>query len=160
MSRIAWFLFVLACCTAPCAPQTSSSTSSAHQSLPAGIQKLHQADIAATLTRDSEALTALWDDDGVLLQPGQPAIVGRAAFRAFLKRSFEKSPSAKVVKYAPDIRDVQVAGDVAYEWGYFESIVRSSEQEPPTTFRAKFVRILRRQTDGSWKFTRVMWASE
>jgi hypothetical protein len=36
--------------------------------LPVGIEKLHQADVAATLARDVDALTALWDDDGVLLQ--------------------------------------------------------------------------------------------
>ena len=38
----------------------------------AGIEKLHQQDIAATLSRDPVALTDLWTDDAVRLDPGQP----------------------------------------------------------------------------------------
>jgi uncharacterized protein (TIGR02246 family) len=126
--------------------------------VPAGIEKLHADDIVATLARDVEALTALWDDDGVLLQPGQPAVIGRTAFREFVKQNLAKTPAAKVLKYAPEIRDLQVVEDVAFEWGYFDSTVRSSDEEQLVNFRARFVRILRRQTNGSWRFSRVMWA--
>lgn len=34
---------------------------SPNDAIPAGIEKLHQADVAATLAGDVEALTALWD---------------------------------------------------------------------------------------------------
>jgi uncharacterized protein (TIGR02246 family) len=130
------------------------------ETLPAGIEKLHQDDVAATLTRDLEGLTALWDDDGVLLQPGQSPIIGKTVFREFLKQNLAKSASTKVLKYAPEIRDVHVEGDVAYEWGFFDSTVMSSDNEQPTNFRARFVRILRRQPDGSWRFSQVLWAPE
>src|SRR5215469_1187344 len=125
--------------------------------IPPGIEKLHRDDITATIARDADALTALWDDAAVLLQPGTPPIVGKAAFRDFMKQVLAKSPSVKVVKYVPDIRDIQVAGDVAYEWGYFEAAQRSSEQQAPQSLRAKLLRVMKRQPDGSWKFTRVMW---
>ena len=125
--------------------------------IPAGIEKLHKDDIIATIARDIDALTALWDDDAVLLQPGTPPLVGKASFHDFMKQALTKSPSVKVVKYVPDIRDIQVAGDVAYEWGYFESAQKSSEQQAPENVRAKLLRVMRRQPDGSWKFTRVMW---
>ena len=36
----------------------------------AGIEKLHQRDIAATLSRDPVALTDFWTDDAVRLGPG------------------------------------------------------------------------------------------
>src|SRR6516162_5355697 len=81
--------------------------------IPADIEKLHKDDIAATIARDVDALTALWDDDAVLLQPGIPPIVGKAAFFDFVKHALAKSPTVKVVKYVPDIRDIQVAGNVA-----------------------------------------------
>jgi ketosteroid isomerase-like protein len=125
--------------------------------IPAGIEKLHQDDITATIARDVDALTALWDDDAVLLQPGTPPIVGKAAFHDFMKQALAKSPSVKVVKYVPDIHDTQVAGNVAYEWGYFDAAQKSSEQQAPIILRAKLLRVMRRQPDGSWKFTRVMW---
>jgi ketosteroid isomerase-like protein len=125
--------------------------------IPADIEKLHKDDIAATIARDVDALTALWDDDAVLLQPGIPPIVGKAAFFDFVKHALAKSPTVKVVKYVPDIRDIQVAGNVAYEWGYFDTAQKSSEQQAPESLRAKLFRVMRRQPDGSWKFTRVMW---
>jgi uncharacterized protein (TIGR02246 family) len=138
--------------------QTSSP--SPHNAIPAGIEKLHQADVAATLARDAEALTVLWDSDGVLLQPGQPAIEGKSAFRKFVEQSFRKSPSAKILKYAPDIRDVQVAGGLAYEWGYFDSTFKASDRAQPVSLRGKFVRVMKQQADGTWKFTRVIWIPE
>lgn len=139
---------------------SQTPSSSPPITIPPGIEKLHQADITATLARDVEALTALWDDDAVLLQPGAPAITGKSAFRDFVKQSYAKSPSAKVLKYVPDFRDLRVAGHVAYEWGYFDSTFKPSEQEQPVSFRAKFVRVLKQQSDGSWKFTRIIWTPE
>src|SRR5438874_5016683 len=47
----------------------------------AGIEKFHQRDIAATLSRDPVALTDLWTDDAVRLGPGRPAEVGKRAIR-------------------------------------------------------------------------------
>jgi len=126
----------------------------------AGIQKLHKDDIAATIARDLDWLTALLDDDAVVLHPGTPPIIGKAAFHDFMKQALAKSPSVKVVKYVPDIHDIQVAGNVAYEWGYFEAAQQSSEQQATESLRAKFLRVMRRQPDGSWKFTRVMWLPE
>jgi uncharacterized protein (TIGR02246 family) len=128
--------------------------------VPLAIEKLHQADVDATLKRDVDALLELWDDNGVLLQPGHPPVIGKTAFVEFLTQTLAKSASMKVLKYAPDIRDVQVEGDVAYEWGYFDSIITPSDLDQPTNFRARFVRILRRQPGGSWRFIRVMWGLE
>jgi ketosteroid isomerase-like protein len=128
--------------------------------VPAGIERLHQDDIIATLARDTDALTALFDVDAVLSQPGTPPIVGKAAFHDFIKEALAKSPSVKVVKYVPDIRDIQVAGNVAYEWGYFDATQKASDQAVPHSVRAKLLRVMKRQADGSWKFTRVMWLSD
>src|SRR5215469_13545535 len=113
--------------------------------VPAGIEKLHKDDIIATIARDADALTALWDDDAVLLQPGTPPIVGKAAFHDFMAQALAKSPSVGVIKYVPDIRDIQVAGDVAYEWGYFDATQRSSDQQAPESLRAKVLRVMKRQ---------------
>jgi uncharacterized protein (TIGR02246 family) len=139
------------------APFAGSAHGQNSAAIPAGIERLHRDDIAATIARDADALTALWDNDAVLLQPGTPPIVGKAAFHDLMKQAFAKSPSAKVLKYVPDIRDIQLAGNVAYEWGYFDVTHRSSEQQAAENMRAKLLRVMKRQPDGSWKFTRVMW---
>lgn len=118
---------------------------------------MHKDDISARIARDADALTALWDDDAVLLQPGAPPIIGKAAFHHSMTQALAKSPSVGVVKYVPDIRDIHVAGDVAYEWGYFDAAQKSSDQQAPQSLRAKLLRVVKRQADGSWKFARVMW---
>ncbi len=64
--------------------------------VPVGIEKLHQADVDATLRSDVDALTELWDDNGVLLQPGHTPVIGRSAFVEFLRRNLEQSASLKV----------------------------------------------------------------
>ena len=65
--------------------------------IPAGIEKLHQDDITATVARDTDALTSLWDDDAVLLQPGAPPIIGKAAFHDFMKQARD-APSWRSAK--------------------------------------------------------------
>ena len=47
----------------------------------AAIEKLHQQDIAATLSRDPVALTDMWTDDAVRIGPVPPAEVGKQAIR-------------------------------------------------------------------------------
>ena len=46
----------------------------------AGIEKFHQQDIAATLSRDPVALTDLWTDEAVRLILGRPTEVGKKLF--------------------------------------------------------------------------------
>jgi hypothetical protein len=50
------------------------------------IERLHQQDIAATLTDDADQLAKLWDEDAVRLQSGAPAEVGKATIYGNDKR--------------------------------------------------------------------------
>jgi len=44
----------------------------------AGIERLHQQDLAATFSDKLDEFTNLWDNDAVRIQPGRPAEVGKA----------------------------------------------------------------------------------
>ena len=121
------------------------------------IQKLHQQDIDATLAHDPQALADLFTDDAVLLEPGAPAVIGKPAILADNKKDTMEHPDAKVVTYKPEIKDLQVADGSAFEWDTFEASYKESEKAEVKTFRAKALRILKKQPDGSWKFARVMW---
>lgn len=129
-------------------------------SIPAGIRKLCQQDIVATVSMDVGKLTDLWADDGVLLGQGDKPLVGKPAIQASLKQNFAANPTMKVLKYVPEITDVQVVGDVAYEWGFFEATHQVSADSPPASFRARFLRVMKLQSDGTWRFVRVMWNTE
>lgn len=121
------------------------------------IQKLHQQDIDATLAHDPQALADLFTDDAVLLEPGAPAVIGKAAILAQNKKDNLEHPNAKVVSYKPEIKDLQVVDGWAFEWDTFEGSYKESEKAEVKSFRAKALRILKKQPDGSWKFARVMW---
>jgi len=66
----------------------------------AAIEKLHQQDIAATLSRDPVALTDLWTDDAIRLGPGQPAEVGKQAIRESNER-WSARPGLNVLTFVP-----------------------------------------------------------
>lgn len=122
------------------------------------IEKLHQQDIDATLAHDPQALADLFTDDAVLLEPGAAPIVGKSAILAANQKDKAEHPQMKVVGYKPDIKDLQIVDGVAFEWDYFDAIFsESGKGDDVQRFRAKALRVLRRQPDGSWKFARVMW---
>src|SRR3989440_11925753 len=75
-------------------------TTDKKQQVMAGIEKLRQQDIAATLALDPVALTDVWTDDAVRLSPDQPAEVGKEALRKYYE-SLAAIPGLKVLSYVP-----------------------------------------------------------
>jgi ketosteroid isomerase-like protein len=127
----------------------------AHAADLAAIEKLHKADVAATLTQDPSALTLLWSDDAVNLGfPGPPVVGIKAMGDAYQKFRIDY-PEFKVLKYEPDIRDVQIADGWAIEVGNFAGTYKISAKENSVSTEGKGMRVLKRQSDGSWKFALV-----
>jgi uncharacterized protein (TIGR02246 family) len=130
----------------------------AHAQDLAGIEKLHAQDVAATLSQDPGALAALWTDDVVRLDPGKPAEVGKKAVLEANARMRAATPGFHVLSYVPDIKSVTITNDGwAFEWGYFTGAYVESGGGEEKRIRAKVVRILRKQADGSWKGALGMW---
>src|SRR5713101_8438695 len=127
----------------------------AHAADLAAIEKLHRADVEATLTQDPSLLINLWSDDCVKLGVPGPAVVGKKAMREVYEKFRAEHPDFQVLKYAPEIKDVQVADGWAIEWGYFEGTYKISSRNNPVSLQIKGLRVLKRQSDGSWKFARV-----
>jgi ketosteroid isomerase-like protein len=121
----------------------------------AAVERLHAQDVAATLSDDAEQLKALWDADAVRLQQGIPAEVGRAKIFADDSSNLAKN-HGHILSYAAHVQDLQISGDRAIEWGVFEASARTSADAPVQTVSGKQLRALKRQPDGSWKFTHVM----
>ena len=98
------------------------------------IAKLHQQDIAATLSRDPVALTELWTDDAVRLGEGRGAEVGKQAIRESNER-WSARPGVRVLTYVPETKDVTIWDGWAVEWG--TSLVRMSNRRVAS--RSRFV---------------------
>jgi hypothetical protein len=91
------------------------------------IERLHQQDIAATLTDDADELAKLWDEDAVRLQSGAPAEVGKATIYGNDKRWQANLKGGHTLSYKPDLKDLQIVDGWAFEWGTFEVTFRESE---------------------------------
>lgn len=120
------------------------------------IEQLHKQDVEATLSGKADDFAKLWDNDAVRLEPGGPAEIGKAVIYADDKREEAKSGAGQNVCYGAEIKDLQIVGDWAFEWGYF-SYKQSANSKPG---RGKVLRVIERQPDGSWKFARVIGFTE
>jgi ketosteroid isomerase-like protein len=121
------------------------------------IEKLHRLDVAATLSGDQVALSAGWADDIVILEQGQAPAIGREAILAARESRSAALPGFRVVTYVPEIKDVTITDGWAFEWGIFTAsyVEASGAEEKP--LRGKLLRVLKRQSDGSWKVAIGMW---
>src|SRR5215831_14802235 len=76
----------------------------------AGIERLYQQDIAATLSDKADELANLWDSDAVRIQPGYPAEVSKALIVANDKHWEETKGKQKALCGHMEIQDVKIAG--------------------------------------------------
>jgi len=120
------------------------------------IDRLHQQDIAATLSDDADQLAKLWDEGAVRLQSGSPAEIGKATIYGNDKRWQANLHGGRTLLYEPDLKDLQIVDGWAFEWGTFEVRFRESERGSEKVLNGKVLRVLKKQRDGSWKFARVM----
>ena len=120
----------------------------------AAIEKLHAADIKATLTQDPTELINLWSDDCVKLGVPGPALIGKKSIQEVYQKLRADHPDFTVLKYAPEIQDLQVVDGWAIEWVYYDATFTMSANDNPVNVRRKDLRVLKRQNDGSWKFAR------
>jgi ketosteroid isomerase-like protein len=118
----------------------------------AAIEQLHQKDIEVTLSQNPEGLIDIWTEDAVRFMPGKPPVVGRQAIGADNAKGLAPFPGFKVLSYAPKYKNIQVEGSLAFEWFEADAKFKLSPERPPDSLHIKGLRVMRRQSDGSWKF--------
>ena len=94
----------------------------------------------ARVAGDAETWLGLWDDEGIRLPPGAPA-VDFATFAPETPERFANPPASMEIKS----EEVVVTGDWAFSRGNFTV---------NNTLEGKFLTIFRRQDDGSWRIYR------
>jgi ketosteroid isomerase-like protein len=120
------------------------------------IQALNQHDVNATLAVDTDAIISQWTDDFVVLQAAGPIVRGRSANAASVEQSKEQLKAFMPIDYNLDVQEITIAGDYAFEWGTYRGSARSLTSGETVNYVGKFMRILQRQPDGSWKMHRTM----
>ena len=118
----------------------------------AAIEKLHQKDIEATLSQDPKGLIDIWTEEVVRFNRGSPPAVGKQAIGAENEKVRAQYPGFKVLNYAAKYKNIQIEDGLACEWGEHEVQYKLSLEAPPGSWSGNGLNVLRRQSDGSWKF--------
>lgn len=122
----------------------------------AAIEKLHKADVEATLKQDPIYLDQLWSDDCIKVDGPNGPVIGLKAMKEMYAKVKTDYPEFKVLQYTNDVTDVQIVANWAIEVGYSEATYQMSTKDKPVIVpRTHGMRVLKRQSDGSWKFAVV-----
>ena len=106
---------------------------------------------------DTQALIALWEEDGVSLLPGERPIVGKKAVGTFIETAIKSMPGAKMKSFEMVCTGLLVSGDWASEMCEEHQVVDLGEGKPPFDGRGKLLFVLHRAADGAWRIQREMW---
>ena len=101
---------------------------------------------AAYNSNDAAAVAAYFADDAILMLPNQAAIEGRQGIQAMLEAYFKENAA----KIAHTPLETQVAGDWAFDRGNL-TVTVTPKSGKPMEESLKYLVILKRQPDGSWK---------
>ena len=111
----------------------------------AAIRAVHDRFCAAVLRQDADAVAALYAEEAVLLPPNEPAVHGRAAIRQWT------AALPKVTRIVLNVDELDGRADLAYMRGTF-AMTLEPEAAPAVSVAGKYVEILKKQPDGSWRF--------
>jgi uncharacterized protein (TIGR02246 family) len=120
----------------------------------AAIRKLPIDDwCAAEKARDLDAKMRLFTPDAVLMPPAHPPVVGQQAVRTWHEGAWKQT------KYecTGTVDEVQMGGESAFARGTFSGVLTPTRGGAPKRDSGKFLNVVQRQADGSWKIARAIW---
>lgn len=102
---------------------------------------------AAASSGDIERWLALWIDEGIQMPPGTPRRDGKSQIRSEMQPAFD----AFNTKMEVNPEGTKVIGDRAYSHGFYSWTSTPKEGGDTHQGNGKFLTILEKQADGSWK---------
>lgn len=120
----------------------------------AGIRATDSAFASAMGAGDAAGVAAIYLPDAHLLPPNAAPIEGREAIQQFLAGLL----GAYHVTIAVSADEIEGRGDLAYARGHYtmEGTPKAAGT-PPLREEGKFLEVLRRQPDGTWRYAVDMW---
>ena len=108
----------------------------------------------AAQNRDVARVLSFWAEDAIVLPPARPAVVGSAAIREFVVKSFQ-TPGFSISWKTSNVA-VSRSGDIAYTTGT-NRVTFSAPSGEQVTVEGKAVAVWRREKDGAWKCVIDIW---
>ena len=118
------------------------------------IETINQRDVQYAKANDPVMMMSQWTDDFVVLPPVGPIMRGRAAIAQVVQGM--ENPM-ETVDWALNFEEVKIFGDYALQWGTYGGSVRPRAGGEKIRTGGKLMRILQRQSNGSWKMYRTMY---
>jgi uncharacterized protein (TIGR02246 family) len=108
----------------------------------------------AATSGNGEAIAALYTDDATLLPPGEPIVKGEAAKKYWVEfgNGFSGPTELNTAK-------VEGSGNLAYAVGTYRMALtpKKAGSKPLPVDEGKYIEVLQRQDDGSWKILHDIW---
>jgi ketosteroid isomerase-like protein len=125
------------------------------QSAEGVITDQHHRGTAALSTGDLDSMMSVYADDVIMMPPNDAPRVGIAAVRSM----WEELLQAFAVEVSVSVEEVEAVGEWAFERGTFRMKLTSKTGGAPSEDFGKYLDILKRQADGTWKYSRLMFNS-
>ncbi len=121
----------------------------------AAIRALDAQWARASSAGDANALASLYASDATVLPPMEPMRQGEAAKKYWIDVTNSFSGPTELTPTA-----VGGSGDLAYAVGTYRANLtpRKAGAKPLPTEEGKYLEVLRKQADGSWKIISDMWS--
>jgi len=115
----------------------------------AAITEFNRKYLKAINDGDIATLSSLTDEDHIMITPGRPPLIGKAANDAANGRAFQQ---VKIDETWTPVETV-VSGDLAYQRGTYTVAATPKAGGNTTKTSGHFLRIYRRQPNGEWRMT-------
>jgi len=147
MVAMLWLAFTVASCSP--AQQERSADQADVDSIRTVIADIIAADNAGNLER----VLALYTDDVILMPPGGDIIRGKPAAREHYRNIFQHTE----LDLTFVSEETQAVGDWAFDRGTTRGRAVPRSGGTATPIDDKYLMILKRQADGTWRIARLIW---
>ena len=113
------------------------------------INALRSQFIAAFNSNDPAAIAGTYTDDAIVMPANQTAVEGKQAIQAYYAAMFKRNSANIALK----VLETRVMGNWAYDRGD-STITVTGKSGKPVEQSSKYLVIVKRQSDGSWKVYR------
>jgi ketosteroid isomerase-like protein len=139
--------------TAAVATTTPAADPAADQ---AAVSKAHDVLEGAYRTSDCNAMVSSVASDGVFDPPNTASAKGPDAVRAWCEPMFAQM---KTKSLTTSNKQIDVSGDVGVDRGEYDWVLTPAKGGGDVRTVGRYLTIFRRQADGSWKASELIWNS-
>ena len=143
---MAWLLCLQAC------SQQDHVAASEEKDI-AAITAVSKARADAFNQGNAAGIAVHFTDDALLMAPDQPTLKGKAAVQAYYQHIFDEYETRLKSYY----EEVKVSGQIGYGRGFAEVALIPKRGGQTLMSTAKYINIMKREADGTWKTTHDIW---